>query len=177
LSAQGRKDWAGIVYSDNPEQGHMRQIVILTQGADGLYRVAAREEPENAGGGTGHNFIESVEISRFSIFLSSSWNWHGCGGGATHQFRSIKGNWRLIGVTFSRSNSITIATPDGDAYDLGDSVNIDRNVLTGNTHIYFEQAHKKRVKLRKMIKPEVFLLKDYSPGLGWSPEFDGYADC
>jgi len=177
LSGPGHKDWAGLVFINNPDSEGTQQIFILTQGDDGKYQLAASDQSSDADGGTGHHTVDEVKIAKSSVYISSSWNWHGCGGGATHQFKNYNGQWRLIGVTFNRSNSTTTNVKGEAAYDVGDSVNIDRNVLTGNIIIKSKPLGKKPVTENIHVAPELLLFNDYQDELGWIDRFNGYANC
>lgn len=175
LTGLGRRDWVGDVYfrgEGDPAPWH--QLVILVQQADGRYRPAAWSRVMSAEGGTGHHYIAGVEIRNDSLYVMNDWNWHGCGGTARHQYKLYKGDWRLIGVTFTRTNAVPKGT---DEFEPTDSMTFDRNVLTGDVIVDYRPRDGKPVRTRKRGTPEKLLFHDYEEQQGWVAEFDGYPDC
>ena len=178
LSGRAHKDWAGLVYFNDAKGQPLQQLFILTQGDNGKYQLAASNHADSAFGGTALNGIDQVKIARSSITITSSWNWHGCRGGATHQFKYYKGQWRLIGVSFQRTNAKTTTEDDQTYFDASDSITVDRNVLTGNIILKSTSATKKKgVTETFRVAPEVLLFSDYESQQGWLDRFNGYADC
>jgi hypothetical protein len=174
LTGSGRRDWAGVVFWNEPSAGRMRQVVVLSQNADGRYKVAAIGPEESTDGGTGHHELDSVQVNNGSIFVSWSWNWHGCGGSSTQQIKLYKNQWRVIGAEFQQSNAIE--TPDG--YDLGDSASMSHNLLTGTIIIDFRPHKSKAVRKRINVAPSTnFLDENFSESTGSVDEFSGYAGC
>jgi len=175
LTGSGRRDWSGVVYWENPTDGRMRQVVILAQNADGQYKVAALGPAETADGGTGHHALDSVQVSQGSIFVSWSWNWHGCIGGSSQQIKLYENQWRVIGAEFYQSNAIEM--PDG-GYDLGDSASMSHNQLTGTVIIDFHPHKAKVVRKRMRVAPSDNLLdKNFFEDTGSVDEFSRYAGC
>jgi hypothetical protein len=174
LSVKGQKDWAGVVYF-HEDLMRYRQIVVLSKGSDGRYRLVSDTKPQGAHGGTGNHYIDEVSISMRSLFISSSWNWHGCAGSATHQYRHDKGQWRLIGANFRRHN--VLKGEDGDIGDIKDEAAIDVNLLTGDVEVLFTPHLKEPEVIRAKIRQEKMLLKDYADHDGMPERFQSYADC
>lgn len=174
LTGAGRRDWAGAVSMQDPKIGSARQIVVLTQQADGSYQVAAQGPVESTEGGTGHHSLDKVDLKQGSMFVSWSWNWHGCGGGSTQQIKFYKNQWRVIGAEFNQSTSTE--TPNG--YGVGDSATMSRNLLTGALVIHFQPLNRKAVTKRSKLKPSTDLLDGtFGEGTGAVEEFSNYAGC
>jgi hypothetical protein len=175
LLGTGGHDWAGAVSIHHPDALDDRQIIVLVQQADGSYQVAAQGPVESTEGGTGNHGLDGVSISQGSVYVSWSWNWHGCSGRATQQIRLYKGMWRVIGAEFEQSAATQ--TPDG-AYDDGDSATLSHNLLTGSVVIDFKPLHGKAVTKRLRLKPETVLLdENFGEGAGAVQEFSKYAGC
>ena len=174
LAGAGRRDWAGVVYWDAQEFGRMLRLVVLTQQADGSYRVAAQGPEQGTNGGTSHNGIDAVRVEQGSVFVSWSWSWHGCAGGSEQQIKLYKGRWRVVGAELHHSNAIE--TDEG--YDTGDSATLSHNLLTGRATIHFTPLKGKSVTKELRMKPSVELLDDgYGSGAGSVAAFAGYAGC
>lgn len=175
LSVKGQNDWAGVVFS-HEDLTRFRQIVVLSKGSDGKYRVITDTEREEATtGGTGRHFIDGISIGKRSLFVTSSWNWHGCAGNASHQYRLDKGQWRLIGANFRRHNALQGL--DGETNDIKDEATIDVNLLTRNVEVLFTPHLKEPQLIRAKIKQEKALLKDYHDDQGMPEGLSSYADC
>lgn len=173
LAGAGRRDWAGEVLFDDQGE-HSRQIVVLTQNADGSYQVAAQSGVESTFGGTGHHELDSVTVQNGSVFTEWSWSWHGCAGTATQQIKFYKGQWRVIGAEFKQSNSVETA----DGYDVGDSATLSHNLITGAAIIHFTPRMGKPRDVKRQHAPEVILLDDqFEEGAGGIEEFSKYAGC
>lgn len=173
LAGAGRRDWAGVVLFDDHDE-HSRQIVVLTQNADGSYQVAAQSGVESTFGGTGHHELESVELQNGSIFTEWSWSWHGCGGGSIQQIKFYKGQWRVIGAEFRQANSVETS----DGYDVGDSATLSHNLITGTAIIHFTPKGGKPRLITRKLAPEVILLDDkFEENAGDIEEFSKYAGC
>jgi hypothetical protein len=174
LSMAGRRDWASLVHF-NTSEGRFRQIVVLSKGDDGRYRLISDTEPELVSGGTGQHFIENIAIAKRSLFIASSWHWHSCWGGATHQYRLAHGEWRLIGAKFHRGAKF----PAGDETDSAiDRVEIDANLLTGDVVVKYRPSGGKSEEMHSKEKPKgTLLLKDYSDEDGMPEGYSGYANC
>ena len=174
LTGAGRRDWAGVVIVDDPDDGPTRQLVILAQRPDGGYEVAAQGPREPTDGGTGHFSLDELRINQGSLFVSWSWSWHGCAGGATQQVKFYKNQWRVVGAEFNHSNSIETS----DGYDTGDSATLSHNLLTGAVVIHFMPREHKPVTKTLALKPALELLDDnFGDGSGGVEEFSKYAGC
>lgn len=172
----GGKDWAGVVTTAPADSEEMWQIYILNQYTNGKYALAAQSIARPKNGGTSNAGFEELKIVNSSVYVTWGWHWHECGGGAKHQFKFYDGDWRLLGAHFWRTHGTVGA--DG-SIDVGPSVDIDRNVLTGQTFINFKSDGIKNKRIKKNFKPELLLLSAYEDGteLGWLPFFDQFAGC
>jgi hypothetical protein len=174
LVGAGRRDWAAVVFLQDPEIGSAEQLVVLSQQPDGGYAVAAQGPVRSTNGGTAHHGLSRVLIKQRSVFVSWDWNWHGCGGGSTQQIRLYKGEWRVIGAEFNRAAAIQ--TPDG--FEDGDSVRYSHNLLTGSAVMHLTPAGGKPGTLSSRLQPEHVLLDDaFDEETGEVPEFYTYARC
>jgi hypothetical protein len=174
LTGAGRRDWAGVVSLQDPDEGHALRVVVLSQQADGSYRLAAQGPLQTGDGGTGHHSLDAVDIKRGSVFVSWSWSWHGCAGGVTQQIKFYKDQWRMIGAEFNQSTP----TVTDDGYDLGDSATLSNNLLTGAAVIHFKPLHRKEVTTTLKRAPSTVLLDDnFGEDSGSVDEFSKYAGC
>lgn len=176
LTGSGRRDWADVVYIDSIDGWwRTRQVVILTQNTDGRYTVAALGPEEPADGGTGHHSLDSVQVNQGSVFVSWSWNWHGCSGDSIQRIKLYNNQWRLIGADFHQSNAIE--TSDG-GYDIGDSASMSHNLLTGRVVIDFHPHKAKAIRKTIHRPPSNKLLDQYfSEDSGYIEEFSKYGGC
>ena len=174
LTGVGQRDWAGVVFVEDPEAGSTRQLVVLAQQRDGSYEVAAQGPVESTDGGTGHFSLDEVRIKQGSLFVSWSSSWHGCGEGSTQQIKFYKNQWRVVGAEFSQSTS----TETSDGYDVGDSATMSHNLLTGAVVIHFKPLHRKAETKTLMRKPTLELLDDkFGSDSGSVEDFAKYAGC
>ncbi len=174
LVGAGRRDWAAVVSLQDPEIGSAQRIVVLSQQADGSYQVAAQGPTLSTNGGTGHHGLDGVRIKQGSVFVSWSWNWHGCGGSSTQQIKFYKNQWRVIGAEFSRAGSTE--TPNG--YDAGDFVRSSHNLLTGTVVTHFKPADGKPETMSSKLTPSIEILDDsLGEDTGTVEEFSTYASC
>jgi len=175
LAGLGRRDWVGVVHLDDPKEGRSRQIVVLTQNAEGQYVLAAHGPHTSTNEGTSHVSLDEVTINRGSFFVSWSWYWHGCGGHSRQQIKLYDNQWRVIGAEISQSNS---TIDDDGAYDTGDSAELSNNLLTG-TAVIHSKPHQKRAVTKTMHKqPSVVLFNEkFDEDTGDVDEFADYARC
>ena len=174
LTGPDRRDWAGVLFVEDPDAGSTRRLVVLSQQPDGSYQVAAQGPEESSDGGTGHFSIDDVRIKQGSLFVSWSSGWHGCASSSTQQVKFYKNQWRVVGAEFSQSTSIE--TPDG--YGEGDSATMSHNLLTGAVLIHFTPLHRKPVTKTFTRKPTIELLDDkFDSDSGGVDDFANYAGC
>lgn len=172
----GRRDWAAVVSLQDPEIGSAQRIVVLTQQADGSYQVAAQGPTRSIDGGTGHHGLGGVRIKQGSVFVSWSWNWHGCGGSSTQQIKFYRKQWRVIGAEFTRASAVE--TPNG--YDGGDFVHISHNLLTGAAVMSLKpvEGDGKPETVHSTHTPVTEVLDDsFGEDTGAVEEFSTYASC
>ena len=175
LAGAGRRDWGGLVSLQDPQIGSAARIVVLVQQADGSYRVAAQGPVRSTDGGTGHYGIDQVRVQRGSLFVSWSWNWHGCGGGSTQQIKFYRNQWRVIGAEFRKANAVEV--PEG-GYDAGDSATLSHNLLTGAVVIHVQPVGGDAFTDSFTGKPTVELLDErFEQDSGDVTEFSKYANC
>lgn len=176
MTGHGRRDWAGVVQfstvpRDNTDDAYWvnmkEQLVILAQGGDGSYTVAARSLAIAAW----PNFhFDKVRIAKGSAFFDASSYWHGCGESETLQVKRYAGQWRLIGARFHIGAGIN--------YDDGshgqDAADFDRNVLTGKVLASITRYNQAPQPRRLHVAPESLLFEriESGPSLGWSRAFD-----
>lgn len=176
LVGAGRRDWAASVSLEDPEIGSAQRIVVLAQQADGSYELVAQGPTRSTFGGTAHHDLDDVRVRQASVFVSWSWNWHGCGGSSTQQIRFYRQQWRVIGAEFTRASAVE--TPDG--YDGGDVVRISHNLLTGAIVMNLKPAdgNGKPKTMRLTHAPVTELLDDdFGEDTGAVEEFSTYGSC
>jgi hypothetical protein len=154
LNGDGLKDWAGLIQrkledADEPWMSESLQLYLLLQQKNGGYKIAEKSN-ETELGGLGGTYFENLEIKNSSVYLQI--NSKGADYVEPHfyQFKLYKGEWRLIGY---RTFHLEISADD--------SVETDRNLLTGAVIVKKQKGEAKPVVRQSSKKFPKFLLKDF----------------
>lgn len=152
------EDWAGLIRREKTDSSPTYQLFVLVGMRQGGYRVAVNTKEEEIAG-MGCCWVESMEISRASIFIQSNAKDASTMEAATHQFKFYKGVWRLVG----KKIYLTDFTPDAPA-----TMDTDINLLTGLVVEKEQKGENKPTIKRRHKKFSTYLLKDFdfSNGFG-----------
>ena len=158
LNGDSLKDWAGIIQrktevkfedADEPLTSATAQLYVLLRQKDGGYKIAEKSL-ENESGGLGGTYFENLEIKNSSIFLQINSKGADYVEPNHYQFKLYNGEWRLIGY---RTFHLEISADD--------SIETDRNLLTGAVIITKQKGEAKPVVRQSRKKFPKLLLKDF----------------
>jgi len=151
LTGDGLADIAILAVSGADLSDRSQRLVVLVQGANGLYHVAASSVQTQLVG-AGCCWVEWLEIRRGSIYIQNNAKTACNIETATHQFKLYRGAWRLIGlkiIYYEHCAEPQVTTTQ------------DFNVLTGKA-IYTDETEGKKPKVRiRHWPPTVYLLGEY----------------
>lgn len=158
LNGDGLKDWAGVIQrkieikdkdADESYLSETIQLYVLLQQKDGAYKIAEKSV-ETGFGGLGGTYVENLEIKNSSIFLQINSKGADYAEPNFYQFKLYNGEWRLIGY---RTFHLEISADD--------SVETDRNLLTGAVIVKKQKGEAKPVISQSRKKFPKLLLKDF----------------
>lgn len=162
LNGDGLEDWAGVIQRQKSDVESTTQLYVLLRLAQGGYRVAEKSK-EAPIAGMGCCWVESLEISRSSIFIQNNAKTAATMEAATHQFKLYKGEWRLIGLKIFYDDR-------GSGTEV--STETDMNLLTGAVIEKKQRGENKPVTRTRQKKFSTYFLKDFDFYNGFGTEED-----
>ena len=158
LNGDGLKDWAGLINrktamkfedADEPYIRETIQLYVLLQQKNGSYKIAEKSV-ETQFGGLGGTYFENLEIKNSSVFLQINSKGADYVEPNFYQFKLNNGEWRLINY---RTFHLEISADD--------SVETDRNLLTGTVIVKKQKGENKPIVQRSKKNHSKILLKDF----------------
>lgn len=160
LNGDGMQDWAGVVHRRPADFSRTYQLYVLLRLREGGFRLAEKSVEAEIPG-MGCCWLENLEIRRASIYVQNNAKTASTMEAATHQFKLLKGEWRLIGLKIYYTDH----TPKADS-----TIDTDMNLLTGLVIEKRQKGNRKPVVTSRRKKFATFLLKDYDFSNGFGAE-------
>lgn len=149
LNGDGLEDWAGVIHRQKSDSAPTYQLYVLLRSGQGGYRVAEKSKEAEIPG-AGCCWVESLEITRSSIYIQNNAKTAGTMEAATHQFKLYNGQWRLVGLRIYYIDQGTDT-----------STETDMNLLTGAVIEKKQKGDNKPAARRRNKKFSARLLKDF----------------
>lgn len=160
LNNDGLEDWAGVIQRQAANSSPTTQLYVLLRLREGVYRIAEKSK-EAPVVGAGCCWVESLEISRSSIYIQNNAKTATTMEAATHQFKLYKGEWRLVGLRIYY---------DDHSSDASNTTETDMNLLTGAVIEKKQKGDNKPVTMRRQKKFATYLLKNFDFFNGFGTE-------
>jgi hypothetical protein len=152
LNGDGLEDWAGVINRRPDDSSPTYQLFVLLQGGNGGYHIAATSREQEIPG-MGCCWVESLEISRGSVFIQDNAKTGDTMEAATHQFKLYRGEWRLVGLKIFYTDFRPKVTRETDT---------EINLLTGSVVEKRQTGDNKPVITKRRRKFAIHLLKNFN---------------
>jgi hypothetical protein len=160
LNGDGLEDWAGVIERQKSGSSPTTQLYVLLRLREGGYRVAEKSK-EAPIAGAGCCWVESLEISRSSLYIQNNAKTATTMEAATHQFKLYQGKWRLVGLRIYY---------DDHGSNAPRTTETDMNLLTGSVIEKKQKGENRPTTYKRHKKFTVSLLKDFDFFNGFGTE-------